>query len=124
MTLFFFAGGGGSPFVGARLALAPQFRVTSSEVVFSRGGPGTGFAQPDARWTTDLLPTGDLIYTSSFPPAAGQIMLAGAAVLSQQGRPPTVAGLPSTAGGTTEFRSKIIAIVNWLSPERAGGPPR
>ncbi len=123
-TVFYFAGPAGSPFFGARITPAPQFKVTGNDLSFARPGPGTGFSNADARWTTDILPTGDLVYTTFAAPPAGQALLAGSAIANSAiGRPPTV-GVTPLAAGQTELRSKIIAIVNWLTPERTVVQPR
>ena len=121
-TLFYFAGGGPAPFYAARIKVSPQFTVSAHDMVFTRGAPGTQFANPDARWTTDILPTGDLIYASVIAPPATSLVVPGAAVGNPAlARPP--AGLPTTPG-PGDYRSRIIAIVNWLTPERPVGQPR
>jgi serine/threonine-protein kinase len=103
-TLYYFSGGTSSPLVSAHIVDSRGVDSPTRSEVLSRGAPGTGFAQPAASWVTDILPNGDVIYLTNL-------------------RPPATVGLASSGGTapapTAAATPKVIAIVNWLSTERA-----
>jgi serine/threonine protein kinase len=111
--LYFFAGAGAAPFSAAKLTTSPELRVNSRDVVFGRPPPGTGPGSPVARWTTDLLSNGDVVYITVTTPPPGSVVQAGAAP-----------GSPARPAALTDAGSKLIAIVNWVTKERSAPAPR
>ncbi|HYV99031.1 MAG TPA: protein kinase [Gemmatimonadaceae bacterium] len=108
-TLFYFSGTGGAGMQAARISEAHGFEVTSRENALGRPAPGTGFANPTARWSTDILPNDDIVYVTNTPPPALPAVAA-------------VAAAPAPAVDTPS--SHLVAIVNWLTAEHSASPKR
>ena len=100
-TLYYFSGGGPAPLVAAHISFANGFDVTSRSDVITRDAPGTQFAAPIARTSTDILPTGEVVYLT---------------VVERQ------SSAPSTPVALTIAPSQVVAIVNWLGTP--GSTPR
>ena len=127
-TLFYFTSF--SQFVAAHIVESPDFKVMSTEEIFTRPGPGTGPQGANARWTTDMLPNGDVVYlTTAPPPAVTTTAAAGGAAGTAGGLAAGQARGTRTAGSAraaiiADYRPRLIAIVNWLGVESAAKPTR
>jgi eukaryotic-like serine/threonine-protein kinase len=130
-AIYYFNGAGAAPLMRAEVSAGVnELRVTSTKEQFGRPGPGTGFGQPTASVTTDLMSNDVILYTTANVPsvAMAPLTLSGPApanvTTTTAGAAAEQAAMLPTFGVGAAYRPNLVAIVNWQSAAAKPRTPR